>query len=66
MGEKMKKKSKSIKMEYNGSLEIFWRRVASLHKAYEKAKNKDMKNVWKQKMMELMRKLQKVDKKELN
>ena len=35
-------------MEYNGSLEIFWRRVASLHKAYEKAKNNDMKNVWKQ------------------
>jgi|TARA_B100000780_G_scaffold240720_1_gene182961 hypothetical protein len=51
---------------YNNTLEIFWRRVASLHKVYEKAKDPEMKRMWKYKINELMRKLQEVDKRELN
>ena len=51
---------------YNNTLEIFWRRVASLHKVNEKAKDPEMKRMLKYKINELMRKLQEVDKRELN
>ena len=33
-------------MTYNNTLEVFWRRTASLYKAYQNAKDPDMKRIW--------------------
>jgi hypothetical protein len=53
-------------MTYNDTLEVFWRRAASLYKAHQKAKDPDMKRIWEDKLQSLMQKVKEVDKKELN
>ena len=53
-------------MTYNNTLEVFWRRTASLYKAYQNAKDPDMKRIWADKLQSLMQKVKEVDKKELN
>ena len=53
-------------MNYNNTLEIFWRRAASLQKAYRKAEDPDFKRIWSDKLQTLMQKVKEVDKKELN
>ena len=46
--------------------EIFWQRVTNLYKMYETATDPDFKRIWMDKLQELMRGLQGVDKRELN
>lgn len=53
-------------MNYNNTLEIFWRRAASLQKAYRKAEDPDFKRIWADKLQALVQKIKGVDKKELN
>ena len=53
-------------MTYNNTLEVFWRRAASLYKAHQNAKDPDMKRIWSDKLQTLMQKVKEVDKKELN
>ena len=51
-------------MSYN--MNLFWRRAANLYKMYQGAEDPDFKRIWMDKLQELMRGLQGVDKKELN
>ena len=48
------------------SMNLFWRRAANLYKMYQGAEDPDFKRIWMDKLQELMRGLQGVDKKGLN
>ena len=48
------------------SMNLFWRRAANLYKMYQGAEDPDFKRIWMDKLQELMRGLQGVDKRELN
>ncbi len=51
-------------MSYN--MNLFWRRAANLCKMYQGAEDPEFKRIWMDKLQELMRSLQGVDKRELN
>ena len=51
-------------MSYN--MNLFWRRAANLYKMYQGAEDPEFKRIWMDKLQELMRSLQVVDKRELN
>ena len=46
--------------------EIFWHRVTNLYKMYETATDPDFKRIWMDKLQELMRKFETLDKRTIN
>jgi len=48
------------------SMNLFWRRAANLYKMYQGAEDPDFKRIWMDKLQELMRKFETLDKRTIN
>ena len=54
-------------MNYNEQvMDLFWRRVKNLYKAWQEAEDPDFKRIWMDKLQLLMQGVQGVDKRTLN
>ena len=53
-------------MTYKNTTELFWHRVANLYKMYNKTDDPDFKRIWMDKLQELMRQIETLDKRTIN
>ena len=53
-------------MIYKNTAELFWHRVANLYKMYNKTDDPDFKRIWMDKLQELMRQIETLDKRTIN